>query len=305
MKAFLFPGQASQDVGMGQDLYERFAEARALFDEADAILGFALTEVCFFGPMEKLSQTSVTQPAVYVHSVVAARLLAARGLTPDVVAGHSLGEYSALTAAGALGFADGLAMVRERGRLMQEAGRERSGAMTAVLGLDDDVVVRLCDEAGPGVVPANFNSPGQVVISGEVDAVNSAAEAATAAGASKVVPLPVSGAFHSPLMEPAAQALAGRLESTDFATPTVPVVANVTAAPETDPQRLRQLLLEQVTAPVRWTESILALAGMGVDRAIEAGPGSVLRGLGRRITRDIKISTAGTADEIEGFADSA
>ena len=305
MKAFLFPGQASQDVGMGQDLYERFAEARALFDEADAILGFALTEVCFSGPMEKLSQTSVTQPAVYVHSVVAARLLAARGLTPDVVAGHSLGEYSALTAAGALGFADGLVLVRERGRLMQEAGRERSGAMTAVLGLDDDVVVRLCDKAGPGVVPANFNSPGQVVISGEVDAVNSAAEAATAAGASKVVPLPVSGAFHSPLMEPAAQALAGRLESTDFATPTVPVVANVTAAPETDPQRLRQLLLEQVTAPVRWTESILALAGMGVDRAIEAGPGSVLRGLGRRITRDIKISTAGTADEIEGFADSA
>ena len=221
------------------------------------------------------------------------------------MAGHSLGEYSALTAAGALGFADGLALVRERGRLMQEAGRERSGAMTAVLGLDDDVVVRLCDEAGPGVVPANFNSPGQVVISGEADAVNSAAEAATAAGASKVVPLPVSGAFHSPLMEPAAQALAGRLESTDFATPTVPVVANVTAAPETDPQRLRQLLLEQVTAPVRWTESILALAGMGVDRAIEAGPGSVLRGLGRRITRDIKISTAGTADEIEGFADSA
>ena len=305
MKAFLFPGQASQDVGMGQDLYERFAEARALFDEADAILGFALTEGCFSGPMEKLSQTPVTQPAVYVHSVVAARLLAARGLTPDVVAGHSLGEYSALTAAGALGFADGLAMVRERGRLMQEAGRERSGAMTAVLGLDDDVVVRLCDEAGPGVVPANFNSPGQVVISGEVDAVNSAAEAATAAGASKVVPLPVSGAFHSPLMEPAAQALAGRLQSTDFATPTVPVVANVTAAPETDPQRLRQLLLEQVTAPVRWTESILALAEMGVDRAIEAGPGSVLRGLGRRITRDIKISTAGTADEIEGFADSA
>ena len=171
MKAFLFPGQASQDVGMGQDLYQRFPEAKALFDQADAILGFALTELCFSGPMEELSKTSVTQPAVYVHSVVAARLLAARGHSPDVVAGHSLGEYSALTAAGVLDFAEGLALVRERGRLMQEAGRERPGAMAAILGLEDDVVVRLCEEAGPVVVPANFNSPGQVVISGETEAV--------------------------------------------------------------------------------------------------------------------------------------
>lgn len=302
MKAFLFPGQASQDVGMGKDLYERFPEARALFDEADGILGFALSEVCFSGPMEELSQTSVTQPAVYVHSVIAARLLAARGQTPEVVAGHSLGEYSALTAAGVLAFDEGLALVRERGSLMQEAGQARPGAMAAILGLDDADVVRICDDAGPGVVPANFNSPGQVVISGETDAVATASEAAGAAGASRVVPLPVSGAFHSPLMQPAADALATRLEATAFQTPNVPVVCNVTAAVETDPARLRQLLVEQVTAPVRWTESVLALAAMGVDTAIESGPGAVLRGLGRRISRDIKVSTAGTADEIDSLA---
>ncbi|HJP33630.1 MAG: ACP S-malonyltransferase [Candidatus Latescibacteria bacterium] len=302
MKAFLFPGQASQDVGMGQDLYERFAEARTMFDEADEVLGFGLTELCFSGPMEELSQTSVTQPAVYVHSVVAAHLLGARGVTPDIVAGHSLGEYSALTAAGALSFTEGLSLVHERGRLMQEAGRAQPGAMAAILGLEDDVVVRLCDEAGPGVVPANFNSPGQVVISGEAAAVTIASESATSAGAMKVVPLPVSGAFHSPLMAPAAAALAERLEGTEFTSPRVPIVTNVTAAPETEPESLRRLLVEQVTAPVRWAESVLTLAGLGVDRAIEAGPGSVLRGLGRRITRDIKISTAGTADEIDGLA---
>jgi len=290
---------------MGYDLYQRYPEATAMFDEADSILDFALTELCFSGPMERLSQTSVTQPAVYVHSVIVARLLALRGHTPEVVAGHSLGEYSALTAAGALSFADGVALVHERGRLMQEAGRENPGAMAAILGLEDDVVARLCTEAGPVVVPANFNSTGQVVISGEADAVLRASEAASLAGASKVVPLPVSGAFHSPLMAPVAQALATRLEETTFSTPTVPVVANVTAAPETDPQALRRLLVEQVTAPVRWGESVLALAGMGVDEAIEAGPGAVLRGLGRRITRDIKIATAGTADEIDALATSS
>lgn len=301
MKAFLFPGQASQDVGMGKDLYERFPEAKALFDEADSILGFSLTTVCFGGPMEELSQTSVTQPAVYVHSVIAARLLAAGGQTPEVVAGHSLGEYSALTAAGVLEFSEGLKLVRERGRLMQEAGQARPGAMAAILGLDDADVVRICEAAGPGVVPANFNSPGQVVISGETDAVHAASEAATAAGASRVVPLPVSGAFHSPLMQPAADALAARLDATTFRPPVVPVVCNVTAAAETDPDRLRQLLVQQVTAPVRWTESVLTLAGMGVDTALEAGPGAVLRGLARRISRDIKVSTAGTAAEIDAL----
>jgi [acyl-carrier-protein] S-malonyltransferase len=305
MRAFLFPGQASQDVGMGQDLYERFPEAKALFDEADAILGFALTELCFSGPMEQLRQTEVTQPAVFVHSVIAARLLAARDIQPDVVAGHSLGEYSALTAAGVLGFAEGLTLVRARGCLMQEAGKQHIGAMSAVLGLDDETVVNLCRDVGPGVVPANFNSPGQVVISGETDAVERAGAAATEAGASKVVSLPVSGAFHSPLMESAASGLAERLDQVQFNSPSVPVVANVTAAAETNPDTLRRLLIEQVTAPVRWSESVLALAQMGVDAAIEAGPGAVLRGLGRRITRDIKISPAGSATDIDAATGSA
>lgn len=300
MRAFLFPGQASQDVGMGQDLYEGSSVARDMFDEADRLLGFSLTEVCFSGPMERLSQTDITQPAVYVHSVIAARLLADGDVSFDAVAGHSLGEYSALTAAGAMSFADGLSLVSQRGRLMLEAGRERPGAMSAILGMDDDDVVRLCDEVGPGVVPANFNSPGQVVVSGETDAVARLGEAAEAAGASRVVPLPVSGAFHSPLMQPAATALAQVLEQIELQTPTVPVVTNVTAEPETDPQRLRQLLVDQVTAPVRWTESVQRLAAMGVTDGLEVGPGAVLRGLGRRITRDIKIATSGTLDEITG-----
>jgi [acyl-carrier-protein] S-malonyltransferase len=305
MRAFLFPGQASQEVGMGRDLYERFDEARRLFDEADGILGFPLTRVCFDGPMEELSQTQVTQPAVYVHSVIVARLLAAGGVIPEAVAGHSLGEYSALTAAGALDFAAGVALVRRRGELMQQAGQERPGAMSAVLGLDDDVVARLCDEADGVVVPANFNAPGQVVISGEAAAVSAAGAAAEAAGASKVVPLPVSGAFHSPLMQPAAEALAEALEGVSLSPPAVPVIANVTAAAETDPARLRQLLVEQVTAPVRWTESVQSLASMGADSAVESGPGAVLRGLARRITRDIKVSTAATAEEIDKLTGAA
>ena len=299
-RAFLFPGQASQEVGMGCDLCARFPVARTLFAQADEILGFPLSRICFDGPLEALSQTAVTQPAVYVHSVAAARLLADRGITPDVVAGHSLGEYSALTVAGVLDFAAGLALVRERGRLMQEAGRLRPGKMAAVVGLDDAVVVSLCAGIDGGVVPANFNAPGQVVLSGEAVAVERAAAAAQRAGARRVVELPVSGAFHSPLMASAAHALAELLEGTRFAPPSVPVVANVTAAPETDPEVLRRLLVAQVTAPVRWTESVTALASLGVGRALEVGPGAVLKGLVRRIARDLEVTTAGTADEIEG-----
>ena len=300
-RAFLFPGQASQFVGMGADLRERFPEVREIYEEADGILGLELSRICFQGPMERLSRTEITQPAVYVHSVAAARLLAARGIDPDAVAGHSLGEYSALTAAGVLDFPEGLALVRERGRLMQAAGVERPGKMAAVLGLDDGVVTGLCEGIGPQVVPANFNAPGQVVLSGEAAAVEEAIAAAEGAGARRVVELPVSGAFHSPLMGAAAEGLAERLEATRFRPPSVPVVTNVTAAPETDPEALRRLLVEQMTAPVRWTESVQALASMGVENAFEVGPGSVLKGLVRRILRDLRVETAGTSEEMDAL----
>ena len=300
-RAFLFPGQASQAIGMGQDLVARFPEAQALFAEADRVLGFELSKICFEGPMEELTQTSVTQPAVYVHSVAVARLLAARGLVPEAVAGHSLGEYSALTAAGVFDFEVGLLLVRERGRLMQETGHQQPGTMAAVLGLDDDVVRELCAQVGPDVVPANFNCPGQIVISGAVEAVEKAGQAAAAAGATRVVALPVSGAFQSPLMAPAAEPLAERLAETPFAPPSVPVINNVTATPETDPDQLRQRLVEQMTAPVLWTASILRLREMGIDEALEVGPGSVLKGLGRRITRELKITTAGTVEDLDGL----
>ncbi|MBI2502221.1 MAG: ACP S-malonyltransferase [Candidatus Latescibacteria bacterium] len=293
-RAFLFPGQGSQAVGMGADLCAQFPEARELFAQADELLGFSLSQCCFEGPEEELRQTAITQPALFVHSAAACRLLEARGIYPSWVAGHSLGEYSALAAAGVLDFATGLELVRRRGQLMQE---QRQGSMAAVLGLEDGQVVELCSQV-PGVVAANFNAPGQVVISGEVEAVARAGKLAEEAGAKRVVELPVSGAFHSPLMEPAARELAGLLQAVEFRTPRVPVLTDVAAAPVSAPGQLQEHLIRQMTSPVRWTAIMQCLAGLGVESALEVGPGSVLRGLARRAAPHLKVAGAGTAEEI-------
>ena len=294
---------------MGQDLYDRFPEARALFDAADEALGFSLTSRMFgadgdeAAEREALQQTDVTQPALYVHSLAAAAVLEQRGHLPDQVAGHSLGEYSALATAGALGFSDGLHLVRLRGTLMAEAGKERPGTMAAVLGLDDDVVATVCEEAshkGSVVQAANFNAPGQVVISGDKDAVARASENLKAQGARRVVPLPVSGAFHSPLMESARDGLREALLETDVQAPRCPVYLNVTASPTSDPEEIRKRLLEQLTAPVRWSETLQRMQQDGAARFVEVGTGNVLTGLVRRtLGRDVETATVGTADEVD------
>lgn len=306
--AFLFPGQGSQKPGMGADLYRRFPAARARFDEADDVLGFKLSEVLFAEgdeAAERLRQTAITQPALYVHSLAAFAVLKERGHVPDCAAGHSLGEYSALAACGALAFADGLRAVRRRGELMAQAGEVRPGAMSAVLGLDAATLERVCDDAsqeGDVAVPANYNDPGQIVISGDGPAVARAGEAAKEAGAKRVVPLPVSGAFHSPLMAFARDGLAETLESLALRAPRCPVYLNVTAAPTTDPGEIRQRLLEQLTAPVRWAQTLESMHTDGTTRFVEVGSGNVLSGLARRtLGCEVETATAGTADELEGW----
>ena len=310
MTAFLFPGQGSQKAGMGADLYEAFPAARARFDEADDVLGFALTEVMFGAgdeAAERLRQTEITQPALYVHSLAAFAVLEEKAHAPTMAAGHSLGEYSALAAAGALSFADGLRAVRRRGELMARAGTVRPGAMAAVLGLDAAAVEKACADAstdGEVAVPANYNDPGQLVISGDPAAVARAGEAAKAAGAKRVVPLPVSGAFHSPLMGFARDGLAEALAALTISAPRCPVYLNVTAAPETDPEAIRRRLLEQLTAPVRWAQTLQRMHADGATRFVEVGAGNVLAGLARRtLGRDIEAATAGTATEIGSLGD--
>jgi [acyl-carrier-protein] S-malonyltransferase len=299
--ALLFPGQASQFVGMGQDLEAGYPAARETFAQADQALGFSLSRLCFAGPEEQLRQTAFTQPAVFVHSVAAWRVLAAEGVEPVCAAGHSLGEYAALVAAGALDFGAGLELVRQRGQLMQRAGEERPGRMVAVMGLDDERVSELCRQAAAvgAVVPANFNAPGQVVVSGESAAVECLGELARAAGAGRVVELAVSGAFHSPLMEPAARRMEALLRAAPIRAPRVPVITNVAARPVREPEELRQCLIEQMTCPVRWTESVRELGPMGATIAVEVGPGAVLKGLARRIEPRLEVLNAGRADELE------
>lgn len=285
--AFLFPGQGAQAVGMGRALADAFPAARATFAEADEALGFPLSAICWEGPPERLRETRYTQPALLTHGVAAWRLLEERGLRPDWSAGHSLGEYTACVAAGAIGFRDAVRLVHLRGTLMYEAGQQRPGAMAAVLGVDPEAAGRLCRavEAFGVVVPANLNAPGQVVLSGERAAVEAAAAAAPEFGAKKVVLLEVSGAFHSPLMESAARGLAEALDATEIRDPRCPVVANVSAAPVRTADEIRAALKLQVLGAVRWEESMRRLLAEGVDRFVEVGTGKVLRGLLRSIER--------------------
>ena len=304
--ALLFPGQGSQAVGMGKDLAERFPAARAVFEEADDALGFALSTLCWEGPAEELTLTVNAQPALLTHSAAVWAVLREAELDVVCAAGHSLGEFSAYHAAGSLAFADAVRTVRRRGELMLESGRARPGTMAAVLGLDDEVVEGVCREASDGeavVVPANFNSPGQVVVSGDVAAVERVGPMLVAAGAKKVQPLTVSGAFHSPLMAVAEAGLGAALEGVEFAAPAFPVVSNVTAHAVTDPAEARRLLVEQLTSPVRWTESVRTMLQMGAERFLEVGPGKVLVGMLKRIDRaaEGRGAAVGTADAIESL----
>ncbi len=283
MKAYVFPGQGSQFPGMAKDLYENNGIAREMMDRADEVLGFSITDVMFNGTEEDLRQTKVTQPAVFIHSVVQAKCAA--DFAPDMVAGHSLGEFSALVASGALDFEDGLRLVAVRARAMQKACEDADGTMAAVIGLPAETVEEICRSADGTVVAANYNCDGQIVISGERNAVEAACAGMTEAGARMVVPLSVGGAFHSPLMEPARAELAEGIERTVFRTPVCPVYQNVTAESTTDPELIRRNLLAQLTSPVLWTQSVKNMIADGADSFVEFGPGNVLKGLIKKILR--------------------
>lgn len=287
-KAFVFPGQGSQFPGMCKDLYDAHAEARELCQAADRLLGFSLTDVMFNGTAEDLKQTKVTQPAVFLHSVVAQRLMTIE--KPDMVAGHSLGEFSALVACGALRFEDALLLVSARAQAMQAACEANPGTMAAVLGLPDEQVDAICKNHKDGVVvAANFNCPGQVVISGDVDAIDAACIVFKEAGARRALRLPVGGAFHSPLMAPAAEDLAQAINKTEFHKPFCPIYQNVTAKPSMNPEEIRENLLKQLTAPVRWTQSVQNMIADGATEFYEFGPGDVLKGLIRKINPDVQV----------------
>lgn len=277
MKAYVFPGQGAQFSGMGADLYESSAAARAVFDKAREVLGFDIVKIMFKGSDEQLRETSVTQPAIFIHSVAEARAI--DDFAPDMVAGHSLGEFSALVAAGALEFEDALRLVAKRANAMNEACKQNPGKMAAILMLDDEKVRMVCEETEGVVVPANFNSPGQIVISGDADAIDMACKAAKAAGAKRALPLPVGGAFHSPLMEPARAELAAAIESTPFRTPSCPIYQNVDSLPHTDPEEIKANLVAQLTSPVLWSQSVINMVNDGASDFIELGPGNVLTNL--------------------------
>ena len=286
-KVYMFPGQGSQFPGMGKDLYESNPVARELFDRADQILGFPITEIMFNGTAEDLKQTKVTQPAIFLHSVILAKCM--EDFRPDMVAGHSLGEFSALTAAGALDFEDGLRLVAIRANAMQKACELVEGTMAAVLGLPAETIEEVCGQVDGVVIPANYNCDGQIVISGEKTAVEKACAKLKEAGAKRALPLPVGGAFHSPLMQPAAEELAAGIESVSFKVPVCPVYQNVTALPSVDPEEIKKNLLSQLTSPVKWTQSVLNMVQDGAGEFIETGPGKVLQGLLSKIIKFVEI----------------
>lgn len=288
MQAYVYPGQGAQFSGMGKELYESNAAAKALFEQANEILGFRITDIMFEGTDEELKQTKVTQPAVFLHSTILS--LTNNDFKPDMVAGHSLGEFSALVANKALSFEDGLNLVYKRALAMQKACELNPSTMAAILGLDDDVVENICAEIDEVVVAANYNCPGQLVISGSNKGIEIGCDKMLAAGARRALPLPVGGAFHSPLMEPARVELEAAIESTNFANPICPVYQNVTAMPATDTDVIKANLIKQLTAPVRWTQSVQKMVVDGATHFTESGPGKVLQGLVRKIHREAEVN---------------
>ena len=291
MKAYVFPGQGAQFSGMGKDLFEASEAAQKRFHQADEILGFSISQTMFSGSDADLKQTSVTQPAIFLHSVILAEMLG-DGFAPDMVAGHSLGEFSALVAAGALQFEDGLKLVSERALAMQDACNANPSTMAAVLGMEDARVEEICANTPGIVVAANYNCPGQLVISGEIDAIHAACAALTEAGARRALVLPVGGAFHSPLMESARERLSSAIAAAPFQAPRCPIIQNVSASPVNDPTEIRANLIAQLTAPVKWTQSMSKMIEMGAAEAIEVGPGKVLQGLFKKVDRGFAVSSA-------------
>ena len=295
MNAYIFPGQGAQFVGMGLDLYEKYPIAQELFENANEILGFHITDTMFEGTPEDLKRTDVTQPAIFLHSVILGKVLG-DAFRPDCVAGHSLGEFSALVANGVLNFEDGLKLVSQRALAMQKACESRPGTMAAVLALEDAVVERVCDETPGIVVAANYNCPGQLVISGEVEAINAACEKMKEAGARRALVLPVGGAFHSPLMEPAREELAAAIENTSFERANCPIYQNVTTEAVNDSTEIKKNLMLQLTAPVKWTQSVRNMVNDGAKTFTEVGPGKVLQGLVKKIAPEVEVLSAEIPD---------